>query len=113
MLIAQLPFLVKAMIFRLAYIDHCIEWLLARKAKLARSDRRARTQGIMSDAAAAAAKHDAMNFYANLRLLQPWKAQPLLMLKQSDGTFARSPAEIAARWLEHLSHEVGWLSIYL
>ena len=45
--------------------------------------------------------------YANLWALQPWKARPWPMLKRLDGSFARTPAEIAGRWIEHFSLELG------
>ena len=46
-------------------------------------------------------------FYEKLSLLRPWKARPLPMLRKYDGSFARTQEEIASRWVEHVSSEMG------
>ena len=92
---------------RIAYMDYCVDWLLARKSVLVRADRRHRTAIVVATVAYAAANNDTKGFYAGLRALQPWKSRPLPVLKKLDGSFAQSFAEIAARWIEHFSLELG------
>ena len=50
---------------------------------------------------------DDKGFYERLSQLRPWKARPLSMLRKTDGSFARTQEEIASRWAEHVSLEIG------
>ena len=50
---------------------------------------------------------DDKGFYDELSQLRPWKARPLPMLRKMDGSFARTQEEIASRWVEHVSLEMG------
>ena len=67
---------------RLASVDRQIDILFDLKGRLVRSDRRARTAAIVTRAASAAAQGESNTFYAELKLLRPWKARQTFMIKQ-------------------------------
>eukprot|EP00974_Lingulodinium_polyedra_P090795 8805446-Lingulodinium_polyedra.AAC.1 len=50
---------------------------------------------------------DTAGFYSLLRGLAPWKPRRPRVLRLKDGSMARSPAEVAARWKEHHSSVFG------
>ena len=88
-------------------IERAVDVLFDLKTKLVRSDSRQASIATLVVAAQRAELGDAKGFYEKLSQLRPWKARPLPMLRNTDGSFARTQEEIASRWVEHVSSEMG------
>ena len=104
---SEISGLVALMHRRLAIIERTIDITFDNKTKLVRSDRRQASIAILVDAAQRAERGDDKGYYEKLSPLRPWKARPLPMLRKYDGSFARTQEEIASRWVEHVSSEMG------
>ena len=98
-------------IIGLKKIDSFLAHALRTKCDAVRADKRARSKLVVHAAAQAPDIGETKSVYSCIRKLEPQKARLVPMLKMPDGSWARAPAEIAERWRQHASSELGGLPI--